>query len=155
MPNATAIYPESNVFIYAVEGTDEAAAPAKKLLSHIRAARPGGIVTSEITIAEVLAPAAREGALEVHLKRRIYLDLLVFSRIVELIPVSRDILIETADLRKQAKLKLPDAIHVVSAIRAGCRYVVSNDRHLDRLPQGMTRINPDMPGIDRLLEKIA
>src|ERR1700682_775969 len=83
-------------------------------------------------------------------KRRAYLDLLVWSAFIRLIPVSRDILIETADLSTVAKFKLPDAIHLVSARRSGCRLFVSTDRDFDKLPQGMERINPDEDGLSRL-----
>lgn len=145
------VYVESNVFIYAVEGSVETAKPAKTLLEFARR-QQGAIVTSELTLAEVLAPSRQPDALPGPLKRRLYLDLLVWSGIVTLIPLSRSILIDTADLRAATRLKLPDAIHVLSAIEAKCRFLVSGDRDMDRLPAGMTRVNPDQPSIDHLLK---
>lgn len=149
-----AIYLETNFFIRAVEGTAETGAASKKLIAHLRS-RPGIGVTSEITFAETFAPAQREDALPLHIKRRVYLDLLLWSGFISLIPVSRDILIETADLRAVARLKLPDAIHLVSAIHAKCRYLVSNDADFKRLPSGMEQVKPDDEGIEALLKILA
>jgi predicted nucleic acid-binding protein len=149
-----AIYIDANVFINAVEGIAEASAAPKRLLSALRA-HPGVAATSEITFAEVLAPPQRADALPLHVKRRAYLDLLLWSGFIKLIPVSRDVLIETADLRVVARLKLPDAIHIASAIRGGCRYVVSNDEDFRKLPKNMTLVKPDEQEIDALLKDTA
>jgi predicted nucleic acid-binding protein len=151
----TSIYLDTNVFIKAVEGTDEAAAPAKRLIENLRGHRFGVAATSEITFAEVLASPRRSDALPLQIKRRAYLDPLIWSAFITLIPVSRDILIETADLGTVARFKLPDAIHLVSAIRGGCRFFVSMDKDFDKLPQGMERINPDENGVSRLIQELS
>jgi predicted nucleic acid-binding protein len=148
------IYLETNVFIYATEGTRETADPAKRLLEALRH-RPGLAITSEITLAETLAPPKREDALPLHIKRRVYLDLLVRGGFIDLVPVSRGVLIETADLRSVVRLNLPDAIHLVSAIRSKCRFIVSHDRDFKKLPAEMTRVTPDESGISDLLRVIA
>jgi predicted nucleic acid-binding protein len=153
-PSGQAIYLETNFFIKAVEGTAETSASPKKLLTILRS-RPGIAVTSEITFAETLAPPKRADALPLHMKRRAYFDLLLWSGFIGLIPVSRDILIETADLRMVARMKLPDAIHLVSAIRGKCRYLVSADGDFRKLPVGMTLVRPDDGGIESLLRAIA
>src|SRR6188472_1384842 len=123
-PAGQAVYLETNFFIKAVKGIPEAALPPRKLIEILRI-HPDIAVTSEITFAEVLAPPKRPDALPLHLKRRLYLDLLLWSGFIRLIPVSRSILIETADLRSTIRFKLPDAIHVVSAVRSNCRFLVS------------------------------
>lgn len=149
------IYLDTNVFIKAVEGLDEAAAPAKILIQALRDRRSGIAATSEITFAEVLAPAKRPDALPLHTKRRAYLDLLLWSGFVALIPVNRDILIETAALRATGRFKLPDAIHLVSAIRARCRFFVSADRDFDKMPEGMERVNCNHNDLPRLLKALS
>jgi len=149
------VYLDTNVFIKAVEGTDEAAAPAKRLIETLRRQRASVAATSEITFAEVLASPKRPDALPLQVKRRAYLDLLVWSAFITLIPVSRDVLIETADLSTVARPKLPDAIHLVSAIRSGCRFFVSTDKDFDKLPQGMERITPDEDGLSRLIKELS
>lgn len=146
------IYLETNVFM-AVEGTYETAAPAKELIEALRRRR-GLAVTSEITLAEVLAPPQRPDALPLHLKRRLYLDLLVWSGFINLVSVSGGLLMETAALRSVARLKLPDAIHVVTAIQRQCSYLVSADKGI-RTPTSMTRIAPDVSGVAEILRALA
>lgn len=152
---AGVIYLDTNFFIKAVEGTKETAAPAKKLIEILRQ-RPAGVaVTSEITFAEVLAPSRRADALSPAIKRRVYLDLLLWSKFIGLIPVSRSILIETANLRVAAPLKLPDAVHLTSAIQSGCRFFVSTDKDFSRLPAGMERVNFDEESLSRLIRELS
>jgi predicted nucleic acid-binding protein len=132
--SAGIIYLDTNFFIKAVEGTKETAAPAKKLIEVLRQ-RPAGLaVTSEITFAEVLA---------------------LWSKFIGLIPVSRSILIETANLRVVAPLKLPDAIHLTSAIQSGCRFFVSADKDFNKLPTGMERVNFDEESLSRLIKELS
>jgi predicted nucleic acid-binding protein len=149
------IYLNTNVFIRAVEGLDEAAAPAKTLIKTLRQQRAGIAATREITFAEVLAPSKQADALLVHMKRRAYLDLLLWSGFVALIPVSRNILIETASLRAVARLKLPDAVHLVSPIHVRCRFFVSADRDFDKMPEGMERVSCDHDNLPRLLNGLS
>ena len=150
-PSTSLIYLDTNVFMKAVEGTDDAAAPAKELLEILRRKSINIAATSEITFAEVLVSPKRPDALPLHIKRRAYLDLLVWSAFITLISVSRDVLIETANLRAVARFKLPDAIHLVSAIRCGCRFFVSTDNDFDNLPQG---INLDEDGLSLLIKEL-
>jgi predicted nucleic acid-binding protein len=153
--SSSLIYLDTNVFIKAVEGLDETAAPAKVLIETLRRQRAGIAATSEITFAEVLAPSKQVDALPPHMKRRAYLDLLLWSGFVELIPVSRSILIETAKIRAMARFKLPDAVHLASAIQVRCRYFVSADRDFDKMPEGMERVNCDHESLPRLLEGLS
>jgi predicted nucleic acid-binding protein len=148
------VYVDSNVLIYAVEGVPATAGPAKELIKFLRTQR-GLMFTSEITLAEVLAPSKRRGAWPLQAKRRAYLDLLVFSGTVNLVPITREILIHTADLRKIAPLKLPDAIHLETAIRSKCGFLVTGDTDFKKLPSGMKKVNPDEPGIRNLLRALA
>ncbi|WP_022721559.1 PIN domain-containing protein [Rhodopseudomonas sp. B29] len=149
------VYLDTNLFINAVEGTVEAGAPARRLIAFLRADGRRLAVTSEITFAEVLAPAKRPDALTLEIKRRVYLDLLLWSKVVGLVPVSREILIDTADLRLVAPLKLPDAIHLKSAIAAGCEFFVTSDEDFNRLPVGMKRVNCESTEIDQLISELS
>jgi predicted nucleic acid-binding protein len=142
------IYLDANVFIYAMEGSDDIAGVLHKLFGLFREKRGVG-VTSELTLAEVL-PKANP------IQRRNYLDLIVWSRIFDLRPVSRDVLIETADYRKSAgnTTKLPDAIHVVTAVRSECRTVISSDSRL-KLPVGYAVLAPDRGSLSHLIEELS
>jgi predicted nucleic acid-binding protein len=147
------VYLDTNVFILLVEGEAERADIIRRLFDALRR-RPNSAVTSELTLGEVLAPPRRKGALELHVKRRIYLDLIVWSGFIELVPVGRDLLIETADLRRVSRHKLPDAVHVVSAIRCRCTYFLSNDVDGKRVPAHMQWVRPDEQGVAVLLEAL-
>jgi hypothetical protein len=78
------VYIDANPFIYAVEGGDALAGSITALFGRLRARR-GFAVTSELTLAEVLpkAPLPRH--------RRLYFDLMVWSGIFDLRPVTRDL----------------------------------------------------------------
>jgi predicted nucleic acid-binding protein len=154
---ASLIYIDANPFIYVVEGGDALADPLKALFAFLRE-RPGCAVTSELTLAEVLPKAP----LPKH--RRSYFNLMVWSGIFDLRPVSRVILTETADYRRAAATKradgsaimpkLPDAIHVVTAIRSGCRNFLSADARI-KLPSGMRLIEANGDGVTDLMKDLS
>lgn len=155
------IYLDSNVFIYALEGDETTAEVAMSLLNAVRA-KPKFAVTSELTLAEILV--IPEKARQLGLRRR-YLDLLVWSGVFDLRPVSREVLIESARYRlavhpgkpaprDDRRNFLPDAIHVVTAIESGCGFFVARDKRL-KLPRGLTQILPDTSGISRLLKLLS
>jgi predicted nucleic acid-binding protein len=137
-------YLDSNVFIYAVEGSADIADPLRQLFERFQD-NPGMGVTSELTLAEVLP---RSSAIQ----RR---NLIVWSRIFDLRPVSQYILIETADYRAKAGMpKLPDAIHVVTAIRSECRTVLPADGGL-KMPVGYSVVSPDRDNLSRLVQELS
>jgi predicted nucleic acid-binding protein len=146
------IYFDANAFIYAIEGVDEVASLLHSLFAALRH-RAGLACTSEFTLAEVLPKANA-------VQRRSYFSLILHSGLFDLLPVTRDILIETADYRRSHALesvdapgsmpKLPDAVHVVTAVRAGCNTFVSFDRGL-KLPAGLDRVGNEE---DRLLRLV-
>ncbi len=141
------LYLDSNVFIYALNGTPDVAVKLQELFALFQP-RPGVAVTSELVLAEILPKAA-------DWQRRYYLDLIVWREIFELRPVSRDVLIETAHYRKSAGMpKLPDAIHVVTAIQSGCFRILSADLRL-RVPAGYSVIKPDFEALSRLIQELS
>jgi hypothetical protein len=79
---------------------------------------------------------------------------MVWSRFIELVLVSRDLLIETADLRQVSRHKLPDAVHVVTAVHSRCTYFLSNVVDGKRVPNQMQWLRPDVQGIATLLEAL-
>jgi predicted nucleic acid-binding protein len=52
------------------------------------------------------------------------------------IPIDRSILVDAAHYRARLGIKLPDAIHVATAVAAGCEIFLSNDRKIIT-PAGM------------------
>ena len=55
------------------------------------------------------------------------------SQVLEVVPINRTILIESARLRSTTNLRLPDAIHVATAILSGCETFLTNDKRLEAL----------------------
>jgi hypothetical protein len=56
-------------------------------------------------------------------------------------------MIGTAVLRQTWSFKLPDAIHIVSALYAGGTFFMSDDEHMRQMPHGLRRISPDDAGV--------
>jgi len=145
------VYIDANPIAYALEGPEELASSLRALFAVFRQ-KPGVAVTSELTLAEVL-PKKR-------IPDRHFFDLLIWSKTFDLRPVTRDILIETARYRRIARTelpdgrvstpKLPDAIHVVTAIQAGCRFFLSADKRV-KVPESMRWIRADKLGIESLV----
>jgi predicted nucleic acid-binding protein len=128
--SAATVYLDAMAFIFCIEGKPEVSEPIEALFRVLRI-HPGAAATSELTLAEVLAGS--KIALSPPIKRA-YLDLIVWSKFLDLVPVSRNILYQSAELRfihkknYRKKLKLPDAIHLVTAVQRGCKYFVSADK---------------------------
>jgi predicted nucleic acid-binding protein len=138
------VYLDTNVFIRAFESPDEEAEPIKRMFEALRRNEKRA-VTSELTLAEVLAPAGT-GPPFVK-KQRFYSDLIIRAGFIDLQPVTRSILLETPYLRKFAARKsLLDAIHIATAVPAGCLFFISDDR-LVKTPKEMQHILPDRSGV--------
>jgi len=128
---------DANECIYAAEGSPEIAEPLQGLFRLLRV-RTGTAVTSDLTLAELLPTAAA-------FQRRYYLNLIDWNGIFDVLPVSRDPLIETAsDSRITSMPKLADAVHIVTAMRSGCGRLLSGDRRM-RLAEriSMIGVNPE------------
>ena len=148
------VYVDTNVFVVGFETSGEHSQAVRNFLSALQEG-PRRAITSELTLAELLAPVSRAHGMSQSTRRRLYFDLLLWSGLIELRPVSRDVLIETADLRKVARHKLPDAIHVVTATRAKCSYFLSDDEGMKRLPQGIKRVRADHAGVAEVVRALS
>ena len=89
--------------------------------------------TSELTLAECLAKPFEEGRDDIV---QAYEEFLTPSPLLTVLPVERDILVDTARMQALLSLRLPDAIHVATALAAGCEVVISNDKRL-KVPAGL------------------
>jgi predicted nucleic acid-binding protein len=153
---APIVYVDANPFIYFIDGAEDVASRVRPFFE-LLASRPAIAATSELTLAEVLAKAQPSA-------RRSYLNLIIWSKLIQLQPVTRDILIDTADYRQlsrkarpdgtYATVKLPDAIHVVTAIQSRCRMFLSADEGL-AVPVEMTVLRPNEAGLNRLAQELA
>ena len=147
---ASLVYLDANPIAYALEGPEDLASALKNLFSIFRS-KPGIAVTSELTLAEVL-PKKR-------IPDRHFFDLLIWSKTFDLRPVTREVLIETAKYRQTVQTgsaampKLPDAIHVVTAIQCGCTTFLSSDGRI-KLPGHMRLVEASKAGVEALAQDV-
>lgn len=126
------LYLDANILILLGEGRGE----QTSLLTELVAAQPASgtpfLCTSELTLAEVLVKPCREQDDRLITQ---YENWMVPGGIVEIGPVDTAVLRYAAVLRSQYKsIKLPDAIHISTAIGLGCSHLMTGDRGLpDRI----------------------
>ena len=89
------------------------------------------LVTSALTLLEVLVVPYRTG--NPQLAER-YELLLTGSRGIRMVELTHDQLRAAAQFRAATGANTPDALQLVSALGAGCRTFVTNDRRLPRVP---------------------
>ena len=120
------VYLDTHVLIYAFEDDPKFGPVARDVLQAAVAASllP---VTSALTIAEVLVvPIRKRDTAAIAL----YEAFLGDAEKIEVVPIDTSVLRSAAELRASTKLKLPDAIHVATALRHGCTAFVSEDRRI-------------------------
>lgn len=149
------LYLDSNAFIDFLEGEPPRGELLRALFDALRM-RPGAGITSDLTLGEVLA-GSHKGGPKI---KRAYLDLIIWSKFFELTPVTRDVLYEAADLcvlyrrNLKKKLTLSDAIHLATAIKARCRYFISNDKGIF-VPKGMVKVGLEAEAIGDVCKALA
>ncbi len=119
------VYWDTNIFINLVQGKDVVRGKLEQLLSRIRRREQTFIVTSELTYAETIVFPYREKNERL---MALYENWSYSNAVLEVRPVTRRVLHQAAVLRAEYKsLKLPDAIHIATAIDADCTHVLSGD----------------------------
>jgi predicted nucleic acid-binding protein len=89
------------------------------------------LVTSALTLLEVLVVPCRAGAVE--LAQR-YEVMLTRSRGLRIVDVTRDQLRAAAQLRAVTGMKTPDALQIAAALSTDCRTFLTNDRKVPQVP---------------------
>ncbi len=117
------VYLDTNIWIYAVEAYPSHVNLLTQLFTKIDQGELLA-VTSKLTIAEVLVKPIKDGNQSV---AQAYQKILQPSANFELIAISRQILETAAQVRAQTKLKLPDAIHLATALTRKVETFVTND----------------------------
>ena len=122
------IYLDTNVFVEAFEHEGELSSLVASLLAANSQQRPQRLVTSELTLAELLV---RPLELNQTALVQTYDNWMTTNPYLEVYPVVRSILRQAAEFRAHDKtLKLPDAIHLTTSIETNCRYFLTNDRRI-------------------------
>lgn len=122
-----AVYLDTSVFIYAVEGYAPYARALAELfeavdMGHLRA------VTSELTLGEALVKPMADGNLAL---QHAYQEAVQSSASLAVVPITRQVLVEAAGIRARARsIKMPDAIHIATARLEQCGTVLTNDKLL-------------------------
>ena len=121
-----AIGVDTAVFIYFIE---EHARFLPIIEPLFRAADSGQctLVTSALTLLEVLVVPYRAGN---RLLAERYEKLLMRSRGIRVVDISRDQLLWAAQLRATTSIKTPDALQVAAALSNECTHLVTNDRRI-------------------------
>nr|WP_319538552.1 type II toxin-antitoxin system VapC family toxin [uncultured Methanospirillum sp.] len=124
------IYLDTNIFIYALEAFPEYLELIQSLFSSIDSGKYKA-VTSELTLAEVLVKPLIDHNAELEY---VYQSTIQSSDSIDVIPISRDILIEAAKNRAGSpSIHLPDAIHAATARLHQCSSFITNDKRLASL----------------------
>jgi predicted nucleic acid-binding protein len=132
------VYLDTNIFIYAVEAVVQYATAVNALFDLIEGGQIEA-VTSELTLAEVLAKPFEAGRHDI---AQVYETMLSPSSWLSVVPVERAILVEAARMQAVMTLRLPDAIHVATALAAGCDSLLSNDQKM-KVPSDLALVRLD------------
>lgn len=161
----TRVYLDTNILIGAFAGDLPERIGQKfwELIGEIAPQDPAPFVSSELTLAEVLVQPMRLG-LENQIQSMD--NVLTSGPWLEVEPVSRNVLWGAANLRSQHKhLKLPDAIHLATAIARRCSHFLTADAGIkdsyrisvlhnnQRHPSNLVEIiRPEEATLDKLIE---
>lgn len=126
IPKGANIYFDANIFIYAFENHDGYRDEIATLFNQLYG-QNCQIISSELTYAECLVKPLKENDTNSIAR---YEHFLVHSDSISLIPISLDILRRASLFRAHRSIRLPDAIHVATAIESDCKYIISNDKGL-------------------------
>jgi predicted nucleic acid-binding protein len=109
------------------------------------------LVTSQLTIAEILVDAIRDDDMQ----RNDLGFLRDIPNLMTVAPISRDVLIRAALIRaRQPRIKLPDAIHLSTARDEECKILISNDARMRSVPYFDEIVPLTREALDRL-ERLA
>jgi predicted nucleic acid-binding protein len=146
------LYFDTNIFIQIYEGGEDntiATVLLELLAGSTRASEPR-IVTSEITLAELLV---RPLAVSDQLLVEHYEGLIIASRWLQVVPVERQVLRVAAQLRSRRRaLRLPDAIHLASALTSSCTHLVTGDVGV-HASDGLPILRPERDALEHVLKR--
>jgi len=114
---------DTPIWIYHLEGSTVYGRAADSVLEAVTRERIRA-VASELLLLELLVAPLRKGLQDA--ADEIELALLHFPNL-ELVPVTRAILLRAAEIRARYELRTPDAIMLATAAESGATLVITND----------------------------
>lgn len=124
------VYLDVNIFIYALEGVEPWAVILREIVTSLEAGE-WQAVTSILSVAECLV---RPFALGRDDLVQLYRTALSPRPHLTIAPLHEEILVSAARLRAKLKFKLPDALHVATALDQGCTVMLTNDAGFRKTP---------------------
>ena len=134
------VYFDVNVFIYALEPTEDMQAYFATVTKLFEMAVAGQIIgmTSELTLAEALVGAYKNNQPLIAL----YEEMISDRADLSVYPIDRQILKTAALLRSNQKAALADAIHVATALNHGADFFITQDKRL-QTADGLQKLTLD------------
>jgi predicted nucleic acid-binding protein len=131
---------DTSIWIYHFEQHPQLAAAAGEIIENLEEGKFRG-VASELTLLELTVKPLQLGRQDVADDYEVLLD---YFPNFELVPISREILLEAAALRARRRLRTPDAIQIATALRTGATLAVTNDEGWRNFPLIETTILTDL-----------
>ncbi len=120
------VYIDTNIFIYALEYSELYTDKVSAVFSRIHETKSIA-VTSQLTLAECLVKPYQVNDISSVEK---YEQTISSSTFLNVIDVSKSVLLSAAQNKAHSKNKLPDAIHLATAIESGCTIFITNDNRI-------------------------
>jgi len=130
LPNSGPLYFDANVAIYRFEGIEPYASASEPLWEALQN-QSLPIITSELTLLEVLVKPMREGNTSL---LAVFRKMLLDTQGLQCLIIDRKVLELAAQIRAKCRLKTADAIHAATALRAGASLFLTNDKEFRRVP---------------------
>lgn len=145
------VYLDTNILIAAIETRGPVSDAGWDVLSAMDRGQFNG-VTSEITLAELLPKPMMENDAAL---QKSYEEFLTDGPHFHIAPIDRIILLSAARLRANDRsLRLPDAVHLATALKTGCLLFLTGDRRL-AVPSPMTSLRLDRETLDTIMRSPA
>lgn len=122
---------DANAFIYLFEAPGPLARATASILDAAELGRLT-VVVSTLVLAEIAVRPVRAGD-ETLVER--YADEIRELRGVQVVPLTADIAVDVGIIRGRHGVRLPDAIHLATALHAGASAIVTNDLRMPVLPR--------------------
>ena len=159
------LYVDTNIFIYAFENNDALAKKLLQLISLNEGRKRTFLATSELVLAELMVDPLKKGNEPLV---ELYDNISIGNAFVSIGTVTREVLWHAAQLRSQfISLRLPDAIHLSTAMHFGCTQFLTADTRLKdaysvtpnrlvppQLTAQISIVRPEISALDKVIAEI-